>query len=320
VRGIVRFLIAPACIAASLAIATDAAAQGRAVPRPRPQHVVHSGGYRPYPAYRPYYRPYYGYPYHGYYGPAFGYGYGGWYTGFAIGFGFGYGYGWPGWYGYPYYAGYPYPYAYPYAYDYSGAARLEVKPRIAEVYVDGHLVGTVDDFDGWAQRLNVNPGEHELTIYLKGHQTYRQNVLFRPGATLKVEHVMQPLAAGETDEPRPVPAATPRRTSARAAQDYPPDEQRQPGEPVPAPRRNSPDVVRGSDQYGSLAVRVQPLDAEVLVDGESWQSPDAGSLTLQLAEGVHRVQVRKQGYRTYSAEVRVRRGDSTSVNVSLSRE
>jgi hypothetical protein len=130
---------------------------------------------------------------------------------------------------------------------------------------------------------------------------------------------MQPLAPGESDEPRPVPAATPRRTSARAPREYPPDDQRPEGD-QPPPRRNSPDIVRGSDQYGSLAVRVQPLDAEVLVDGESWQSPDAGSLTLQLSEGVHRVQVRKQGYRTYSAEVRVRRGDSTSVNVSLSRE
>jgi hypothetical protein len=287
---------------------------------------VHSGGgYRPAPYYRPYYpyyRPYY--PYYGYYGPAFGVGYGGWYTGFSVGFGFGY--GWPGYYGYgygsPYYGGYPYPY--PYAYDYSGAARLEVKPREAEVYIDGHLVGMVDDFDGWAQRLNVAPGEHTLTIYLKGHQSFRQNVLFRPGATLKIEHVMQPLAAGESDEPRPVPADTPRRTTSRAPRDYPrdypPDDQRQPADPVPSPRHSNPDAVRGSEQYGSLAVRVQPLDAEVLVDGESWQSPDAGSLTLQLSDGVHRVQVRKQGYRTYSAEVRVRSGDATSVNVSLSRE
>ena len=313
----IRFFVAAACVAALLAIATGAAAQGRAVPRPGPQHVVHSGGHGPYPYYRPYYRPYYGYPYYGYYGPAFGFGYGGWYTGFSIGFGFGY--GWPGYgYGYPYYAGYPYPYPYPYAYDYSGAARLEVKPRAAEVYVDGHLVGTVDDFDGWAQRLNVAPGEHELTIYLQGHQTFRQNVLFRPGATLKVEHVMQPLPPGQSDEPRPVPAATPRRTESRAPRDYPPDDQRPEGEQPP--RRNPPDMVRGSDQYGSLAVRVQPLDAEVLVDGESWQSPEAGSLTLQLSEGVHRVQVRKQGYRTYSAEVRVRPGNATSVNVSLSRE
>ena len=53
------------------------------------------------------------------------------------------------------------------------------------MFIDGYLVGTVDDFDGWAQRLNVAPGEHQLVIYLKGHRTFRENVLFRPGATLR---------------------------------------------------------------------------------------------------------------------------------------
>ena len=50
-------------------------------------------------------------------------------------------------------------------------------------------------------------------------------------------------------------------------------------------------------------MRVQPVDAEVIVDGEAWQSPEAGSLTLQLADGMHRVTVRKDGYRVYNAEV-----------------
>ena len=101
----------------------------------------------------------------------------------------------------------------------------------------------------------------------------------------------------------------------------PQEDSRQAGDPVPSPRRGADQSLSvQSDRYGSMAVRVQPLDAEVFVDGEAWQSPQAGSITLQLSEGVHRVEVRKQGYRTYSAEVRVRRGDSTSVNVSLSRE
>ena len=172
-------------------------------------------------------------------------------------------------------------------------------------------MGSVDDFDGWAQRLNVAPGEHELTVYLKGYQTYHENVLFRPGATLRVEHVMQPLAAGQPEDARPVPSRT-RPPSRSSGDDYPPpDVQRQPDARVPPPRRGAE-----SGEYGSLSMRVQPLDAEVIVDGEPWQSPEAGSLTLQLADGVHRVTVRKDGYRVYNAEVRVRRGDTTSLNVS----
>jgi hypothetical protein len=319
----VRFLIAPAVLAAALAMPDNVAAQGRAVPRPVVRHAGYASArpyYRPHPYYAYPYRPYY-HPY--YYGPGFGVGYGGWYGGFGLGIGFSW-YGWPGYYGYPYgYAPYPY-YAHQY-YDYNGSARLDVKPREAEVFIDGYIVGTVDDFDGWMQRLHVAPGEHELVIYLKGHRTFRQNVLFRPGATLKVEHTMQPLAADETEEPRPVPNRAAGRGPTRRdpqdyppPRDYPPDDRRQPGDPVPSPRRSDPDSPR-SDQYGSVAVRVQPLDAEVLVDGDSWQSPEAGSITLQLSEGLHKIEVRKPGYRTYSAEVRVRRGDSTSVNVSLSR-
>jgi hypothetical protein len=151
-------------------------------------------------------------------------------------------------------------------------------------------------------------------------------VLFRPGSTLKIEHVMQPLAAGDPEEPRPV--ASGRAPRAPSRDNYPPDEDQpqdpspRPGDPVPSPRRGVPAPPRGgeSQQYGSLALRVQPLDAEVIVDGESWQSPQAGSITLQLSEGTHRIEVRRDGYRTYSSEVRVRRADTTALNVSLSRE
>ena len=308
-KRVVRSLILLAVIAAPVIVPAEAFAQRRVVRRPAPRSVVYVSAR---PSYYSYYRPYY----YGYYGPALGYygGYAGWYS---------------GWYGgYPYYyAQYPYPYpAYRYYRDYSSSARIQVQPRSAEVFIDGYFVGTVDDFDGWLQRLNVAPGEHELTIYLKGHRTFRQNVLFRPGATLRIEHVMQPLAPGDPEEARPAPSGTrpqPRPYGGPSRDDYPPqDAPRRPGDPVPSPRRGAPEPPRGaqSQEYGSLALRVQPLDAEVIVNGESWQSPDAGSITLQLTEGTHRVEVRKSGYRTYTAEVRVKRGDTTTLNVSLSRE
>jgi hypothetical protein len=295
-----------AAVAAPVIVPAEASAQRRVVRRPAPRSVVHVSA-RPY--YYNYYRPYYR-PYH--YAPL------GFYGGYA---------GWYSWYGgYPFlYAQYPYPRHYPRYYDYSSAARLQVEPRHAEVFIDGYFVGTVDDFDGWLQRLNVAPGEHELTVYLKGYRTFRQNVLFRPGSTLKIEHVMQPLASGDPEEPRPVASGRALRSATRDEHpdDYPPQEpSHRPGDPVPSPRRGTP-VPAGSGEsqgYGSLALRVQPVDAEVIVNGEPWQSPQAGSITLQLSDGAHRVEVRKDGYRTYTSEVRVRRGDTTSLNVSLTRE
>jgi hypothetical protein len=90
------------------------------------------------------------------------------------------------------------------------------------------------------------------------------------------------------------------------------------------PQRRSPEPAdRGVEPgaaYGSLAIRVQPRDAQVIVNGEEWESPDAGNIILQLSEGTHRVEVRREGYRSYTAEVRVRRGETASLNVSLSRQ
>ena len=87
--------------------------------------------------------------------------------------------------------------------------------------------------------------------------------------------------------------------------------------PPQAPRDNP----RGGTQaagYGTLAIQVQPADAEVMIDGEKWRRPDAQDrLVIDLAEGSHTVQISKAGYRTYITDVQVRRGETSPLNVSL---
>jgi hypothetical protein len=217
------------------------------------------------------------------------------------------GWGWyPRWYGAygygPY--GYPYPPYRHYYYERTGSARLQIAPRYAQVFIDGYFVGTVDEFDGVFQRLNVEAGEHELQVYLDGYRTYRQKVLFRPGATLKIAHALQPLAPGETSEPPPTPAASP-------------GTQRPSGDRYAPPPR----VARERGEYGAIAIRVQPADAEILIDGEPWRPSEAQDrLVVDLAEGPHRVEVRKEGFRSYTANVRIRRGETYTLNVSLKQE
>ena len=41
---------------------------------------------------------------------------------------------------------------------------------------------------------------------------------------------------------------------------------------------------------------------------------------VELPEGEHRIEVHKDGFATYSSSIRVRRGETTTVNVSLARE
>ena len=103
------------------------------------------------------------------------------------------------WWGSPYQWGpYPYPAYPPYRYyrDPGASVRLEVKPKEAEVFVDGYYAGIVDDFDGAFQRLRVEPGEHEITLYLDGYRTVRQKVYLTPNNTFKIKYALERLAAG----------------------------------------------------------------------------------------------------------------------------
>jgi len=302
-----RFLVC-ACFAALLAASAPASAQYRG-PAPGHSHVVVRAGY-----YRPYYYHPFVYPY--YYSP------------FYFGFGVYYNALWGGYpYAAPYAYGYPYAYPYPYYYSSWASARIEVKPRDAQVFIDGYYVGVVDQFDGVLQRLDIPGGEHELAIYMPGYHTYREHTLFRPGQTYHYKATLEALPAGSPAEPKPQP--DPRAQQ----QNYGPDQYRggeppQPyGEgpyrqppPPPQDRRARPAPPQGGQrgEFGTLSLRVQPADAVVTIDGERWDSPEGGSrLVVQLPPGTHRVEVRKEGFRPYSTTVEIRPGESQSVNVSL---
>ena len=237
--------------------------------------------------------------------PAFGYGF---YDPFWNGWGPGWGMGWgPGW-GYPGWFG---PWGTPFGAF--GSARLQVTPRQAEVYVDGYLAGTVDDFDGVFQRLHVPPGEHELTIYLDGYRTFTQKLLFRPGATIDIKQPLVPLAPGESSGPRPQAAAPPAGGPPYGA---PPPQ----GGTAPAGAADPADPADPAAAFGTLAIRVQPADATLFIDGEEWSAPGGGErLLIELSDGPHEIEVRRDGAAPYHRTVHVRAGRTTTLNVSLPR-
>ena len=90
------------------------------------------------------------------------------------------------------------------------------------------------------------------------------------------------------------------------------------------PRSNQPPDQRGgqaTSAYGTLAIRAQPADVEVSIDGENWRGPGGQDrLIIELAEGSHTVEIRKPGFRTYVTQVEVRRGETSTLNVSLRSE
>jgi hypothetical protein len=198
--------------------------------------------------------------------------------------------------------------------------------------VDGYYAGIVDDFDGTFQRLYVPPGQHEIVLRLDGYQNHRQNVHVNSGATVKLHHEMKPLGPGEKTPPPPEPPAEeprleeeeitepPRERAAappttREAPVPPAAPKPEPSrEPAPRPVRS----IRSPGHFGLLVLQVQPGDAQVFIDGELWGSlAGLNGLSIHLTAGRHRLEIRKDGFATFSTDVDIRQGETAPLNVKL---
>ena len=55
-----------------------------------------------------------------------------------------------------------------------------------------------------------------------------------------------------------------------------------------------------------------------MVDNEKWNGPeDQERMVIELPEGRHTVEIRKDGFRSYLTDVDIRSGETESLNVSL---
>ena len=215
---------------------------------------------------------------------------------------------------YPWWLPGEYPYWYYPVLDQHADLRVLATPKEAAVYVDGFYAGVVDDFNGIFQSLPLPPGGHGIALFYEGYRTVRQRLYLSPGSTFKWHETMERLPAGTASEspvlappvpPPPEHSVVPFRT--------PPVSQ-----PAPLPPGLGAPLPAG--QFGTLAIQIQPASADVTIDGERWLSADAGRFAIVTPIGSHRVEVAKPGYQPFSTETQVRPGETTTVNVSLSKE
>ena len=110
----------------------------------------------------------------------------------SIGFGAYSAYGAHGYgaYGAPYYGHGPY-YSYGSSYD-MGGVRLRMRPRDAQVFVDGAYAGIVDDFDGTFQQLRLEAGAHKIEVRMPGFEDLEMDVHVQPGRTITLHEDLRP--------------------------------------------------------------------------------------------------------------------------------
>jgi hypothetical protein len=297
-------------------------------------HGGHYGGH-----YGGYHYPYYyGYPY--YYpsfGFSFGYGYGYPYYYGYYGYPYYYGYGYPNYYGY---YGRPWSYYAPYggyrSYGYDspsygspsygspsygegggaayverrepGAVALKVRPKTAEVYIDGRYLGTAGSFDGFPGYLWLAAGTYRLELVQDGYANLERAIDVSPGQVLKFDLQMQEGAAE-----RPVPPVDRGYDS--------PQRSAPPSAALPeAPREDaatSPDAAHGQAE---LVLDVRPNDASVYLDGRfvgTGEQMNMATEPLVVGAGEHTVQVVRPGYATDEQTITLEPGEEKLVPIRL---
>ena len=210
----------------------------------------------------------------------------------------------------PYYYGLGYGYGYPYygagyygysggRYSYTGSVRLKVKPRDAEVLVDGYYVGTVDDFDGIFQSLKLEPGPASIEVRAPGFEVFRLDVMVLAGRKITYEENMKVGDPGRA----PLPARRPPSPG--------PDQGGAESRPAPRDRDSEPGPPAGYDgqppAFGGVRLRVEPRNAQVFVDGYfvgTVDDFDSGK-GLPLESGPQSIEIRADGYESLELKVRI---------------
>lgn len=241
----------------------------------------------------------------------------------GIGFGFGYPYYYSPYYYSPYYYR-PYYYGYgPYYrshYRYYGRHEgalggfdLAIKPKKAEVWVNGQYVGLARNFDGGPDYLWLPKGTHQLIFYSPGYQTVERKLTAYPGVVIDLK--MQ-LAPGESTPPQEL--AVPR--------EEPPA--RRPARDAAAPPGAGGDVaevvVRDLEAApGRLRLAVDPADASVYLDGRFLgRGEELAALAsgLVIEAGEHLLEVVRPGREPETVAFRAPAGETVELKVELDLE
>jgi len=67
------------------------------------------------------------------------------------------------------------------------SVKCDVKPKDAQVFVDGSLVGTARDYNSSDHPLYIFPGEHVLEFRHPGHETYSTKLSLLPEQDMRIK-------------------------------------------------------------------------------------------------------------------------------------
>jgi hypothetical protein len=170
-----------------------------------------------------------------------------------------------------------------------------VRPRTAEVYVDGRYQGTAGGFDGFPTYLWLAPGSYRLELVQDGYQNLEREIEVTPGQVLDFKLQLEP---GEAQRPAV-------------------------GEGYARPEGGDRVYERAREARpdpGHLLFDVRPADASVYLDGRfigTGEEVSSASSPLMVRPGDHVLQVVHPDYETEERSISVGAGEETEVEITL---
>lgn len=215
----------------------------------------------------------------------------------------------------------------------------DVDPERALVYLDGELIGTADDFDGFPDYLYLEPGTYSVEFKLGGYKSETIKIVARKGRffpiDIELERVMGEPVAAWYDQPKGLPRYRvfgPRGADGKRVEQVAPDVSMRPemsdeddGEDYDLEEAEEAQAVKASPpprvpRSAALDLRVTPDNAAVYLDGELvGTAEELRGLQRGLAvpPGRHQIQVMAPGKAARELEVEVGPGEHQQVVVEL---
>jgi hypothetical protein len=215
-----------------------------------------------------------------------------------------------------------------------GALDLDLWPDDVQVYVDGELVGEVDEFDGFPTFLWLPRGTYDVVFYRDGFQTLARQYSIYAGQVIDVNDRLE---RGESIRPEDLPATSTvnrearlernrqRRESARRYEDWRERDRWAEGddeaeiEDDDGEQAESEEVVEGGSM-ARLRLSITPEDASLYLDGNflgTAREVAQLSAGLVVPPGSHRLEVVRPGYAPEEVAFDSEAGEELDLEVDL---
>ncbi len=241
-------------------------------------------------------------------------------------FWWGWGPSWGYYYG-PYYPGRYYPVSEAVVARSVGAVDLKVKPKKAQVWVDGQLAGKAGRFDGFPGYLWLDDGEHQLVLVHEGFETIARTVEVRGGTLVDLQVQMAEgtsVPASEFFTATSSEDTGPRSGSSVSA--YSEAERNRVKPREPAAGSGSGRVGASLDarvETARLQLEISPSDASVYLDGRflgTVSDLDRLHAGILVDPGNHTLSAVRPGYVESELDFEAVSGEELVLSIALERE